>query len=120
MATPGSYSGDHGLTPDIRQSIDLILQKLDGELLSKQRVIEILEQELQHFRLIAEEKNSLLIDLTERLAETKRQQEGNRQLINKLLNDIERLNQDIEWYKKTYETRSLLGTIKEKIVSMFK
>ena len=99
---------------DIGQSLDLILEKLDTEVASRQKIIVILEQELQRFRLIAEDKNTLLIDLTERLAESKRQQEGNRQLINKLLNDIERLNQDIEWYKKTYETRSLLGILRDK------
>ena len=44
-----------------------------------------------------------------------RKQEGTKQLINKLLEDIRRYQNDIEWYKRTYETRSLLGTIKEKI-----
>jgi len=39
---------------------------------------------------------------------------GNRQLINKLLGDISRLQNDIDWYKRTYEKRSLLGLLREK------
>ena len=41
--------------------------------------------------------------------------DGNRQLINKLLNDLERMKQDIEWYKRTYEKRTLFGVIKERL-----
>jgi septation ring formation regulator EzrA len=41
--------------------------------------------------------------------------EGKKQLVDKLLGDIARLQQDIEWYKKTYEERSFWGTILEKI-----
>lgn len=40
---------------------------------------------------------------------------GDKQLINKLIGDMERLNQDIDWYKKTYEKRSLIGTFKQKL-----
>jgi len=41
--------------------------------------------------------------------------EGNQQLINKLLGDLSKLQNDLEWYKSTYEQRSFLGTIREKI-----
>ena len=41
--------------------------------------------------------------------------DGNRQLINKLLGDISKLQNDVDWYKKTYVQRSFLGTIREKI-----
>ena len=41
--------------------------------------------------------------------------DGNQQLINKLLGDISKLQNDVEWYKKTYVQRSFLGTILEKI-----
>ena len=50
------------------------------------------------------------------IAEENKKQEGTKQLINKLLEDIRRYQNDIEWYKRTYETRSLLGTIKEKLL----
>ena len=42
--------------------------------------------------------------------------EGNRQIINKLLGDQSKLQNDIDWYKRTYEQRSLLGTLREKIL----
>ena len=50
------------------------------------------------------------------LTDENKKQEGTKQLINKLLEDIRRYQNDIEWYKRTYETRSLIGTIKEKLL----
>lgn len=49
------------------------------------------------------------------LSEENKRQEGTKQLINKLLEDIRRYQNDIEWYRKTYEKRTLLGVIKEKM-----
>ena len=49
------------------------------------------------------------------LSEENKKQEGTKQLINKLLEDIRRYQNDIEWYRKTYEKRTLLGVIKEKM-----
>jgi hypothetical protein len=100
---------------DIRQSLDNIERKLDREIVAKQSTIARQEAVIQHLNALMEEKNTLILQMNEKLAECSRNNEGNRQLINKLLNDIDRLHQDIEWYKRTYETRSLLGTIKEKI-----
>jgi uncharacterized coiled-coil protein SlyX len=60
-------------------------------------------------------KEQIIRDLENRILENQRSIEGNRQLINKLLNDLERRQQDIEWYKRTYENRSFIGTIKEKL-----
>jgi uncharacterized protein with von Willebrand factor type A (vWA) domain len=54
--------------------------------------------------------------LHQTLTEENKKQEGTKQLINKLLEDIRRYQNDIEWYKRTYETRSLIGTIKEKLL----
>jgi molybdate-binding protein len=51
------------------------------------------------------------------LTEENKKQEGTKQLINKLLEDIRRYQNDIEWYKRTYETRSFWGTIKEKLAN---
>ncbi len=100
---------------DIQQSLDIIEQKLDKEVAAKQKTIDLQEQEIQRLHKLVEEKNNIILQIDKKLTEGVHSNEGNRQLINKLLNDIERLNQDIEWYKRTYETRSMLGTIKEKI-----
>ena len=100
---------------DIQQTLDMIEHKLDSEIAAKQKSIDLQEREIQRLHALAEEKNKMLLELKEKLAESLQTVEGNRQLINKLLNDIDRLNHDIDWYKKTYETRSLIGTIKEKV-----
>ncbi|HEY0752219.1 MAG TPA: hypothetical protein VGD26_13760 [Chitinophagaceae bacterium] len=100
----------------IQQAIEVIDQKLDAEISAKQRTIEIQELEIQRLNKLSDEKNNTILQMHEQLGELNRTVEGNRQLVNKLLNDIERLQQDIEWYKRTYETRSLLGTIKQKLL----
>ncbi|RXK60023.1 hypothetical protein ESA94_13325 [Lacibacter luteus] len=75
---------------------DLIdqLQKMEQQLLDEQKEKEEAEKQL---------KDEI------------RRQEGSKQLINKLLEDIRRYQNDIEWYKRTYEKRSLLGTLREKL-----
>jgi hypothetical protein len=49
------------------------------------------------------------------LVECRQTNEGTRQLINKLLSDISNYQKDLEWFKRTYEKRSLLGTIRQKL-----
>ena len=97
---------------DMLESID---QKLDEEIGFKQQTITRQENEIEKLRTVIEEKNSLIRTMHDKVTECQRTSEGNRQLINKLLTDIDRLNQDIDWYKRTYVKRSLFGTIKEKI-----
>lgn len=99
----------------LERSLKAIEQKLENEVAAKQRTISQQEQELQQLRSTLHETNLINLDLENKMKECQRNSEGNRQLINKLLNDIERLQQDVEWYKRTYETRSLLGTIKQKV-----
>jgi predicted RNase H-like nuclease (RuvC/YqgF family) len=100
---------------DLQQSLEIIEQKLDAEILAKQKTIERQEQEIQQLHELVEGKNKIIIEINDKLVECIRNSEGNRQLINKLLNDISRLQQDVEWYKRTYVKRSLLGTIKQKL-----
>lgn len=100
---------------DLQQSLELIEHKLDAEIQAKQKTIERQEEEIQRLHLLIESKDKIILETGEKLAECQRNSEGNRQLINKLLGDIDRLRQDIDWYKRTYEKRSFLGTIKEKL-----
>jgi predicted RNase H-like nuclease (RuvC/YqgF family) len=100
---------------DLQQSLEIIEQKLDSEIVAKQNTIDRQEHEIQRLHGLVEEKNKIILEINEKLVDCIRNEEGNRQLINKLLNDIDRLNRDIEWYKRTYEKRSLLGTIREKL-----
>lgn len=100
----------------IHSSLAAIVRKLDSEMAARQRTVDLQEQEIKRLHLLLEDKNNLILQLNDKVADCKQNAEGSRQLINKLLNDIERLQQDIEWYKRTYEKRSLLGTIKQKIM----
>lgn len=106
---------DQDKIEDIQQSLEIIEQKLDLEILGKQTTIERQEAEIQRLHVLVEEKNKIVLDTTARLSECIRTGEGNRQLINKLLGDLDRLAQDVEWYKRTYEKRSLFGTLRQKL-----
>ena len=90
---------------------------MDEEIGYKQQTITRQENEIQKLRTVIEEKNITIKEMGDKVLECKRSSEGNRQLINKLLADIDHLKQDIEWYKRTYVRRSLFGTIKQKLFS---
>lgn len=77
-----------------------------------EELIERLKKLEQQIQLEQKEK----AELAHSLKAEERKQDGTKQLVNKLLEDIRRYQNDIEWYKRTYETRSLLGTIKEKLL----
>src|SRR5574338_313284 len=106
---------EDGQVNGVRHMLEIIGKKLDNEVSARQKTIDLQEQEIVQLRKLLEEKNKLILQLNDKLAECTANNEGSRQLINKLLNDIERMNHDIEWYKRTYENRSLLGTIRQKL-----
>jgi len=99
----------------LQRSIEIIELKLDAEIASKQTTIEQQQDEIYRLHKALEDKNRSVEEGREKLERCSKESEGSRQLINKLLNDMERLQHDIDWYKRTYEKRSLLGTLKEKI-----
>jgi hypothetical protein len=74
-----------------------------------------LEGDIQQLKIELQAKDMLIEELKEALTNAQLANEGNRQLINKLLGESGKLQNDIEWYKRTYEQRSFLGTVKEKI-----
>lgn len=100
---------------DVQQWLELIEQKLDSEILAKQKTIDRHEQEIERLHLLIEGKDKIILETGEKLKECTNNSEGNRQLINKLLGDIDHLHQDLDWYKRTFEKRSFLGIVKEKI-----
>jgi peptidoglycan hydrolase CwlO-like protein len=110
----GQVNGEDKME-ELQQSLDLIEHKLDTEIHAKQNTIDRQEQEIMRLHVLIEGKDKIILDTGEKLKECTNNNEGNRQLINKLLGDIDRLRQDLEWYRRTYEKRSFLGTIKEKI-----
>jgi predicted nucleic acid-binding Zn-ribbon protein len=104
----------------VLKTLQNIEQRLESEFGAKQEFIEW--QQVEHRRLQSElgQKNRAISDLNDKLVECRSNVEGNRQLINKLITDIDRLQQNIEWYKRTYETRSLFGVIKDKLKHIFR
>lgn len=74
-----------------------------------------LETDIRDLKREIDKKNSTIINLKDELNNAQHLNEGNRQLINKLLGDLSKLQNDNDWYKRTYEQRSFLGTIRQKI-----
>ncbi|MEO5564476.1 MAG: hypothetical protein ABIR18_13605 [Chitinophagaceae bacterium] len=110
---------DLGKIDDLQQLMEMIEQKLDTEIVAKQNTIDRQEQEILRVHRLVEDKNKIILEINDKLVDCMRNSEGNRQLINKLLNDIDRLNRDMDWYKRTYEKRSLAGLIKDKLKYFF-
>jgi chaperonin cofactor prefoldin len=79
------------------------------------QIRQYLEVHVRSLAKDAEKKDNEIRYLKDELQKARQQSEGNSQLINKLLGELSKLHNDVDWYKRTYEKRSLLGTIREKI-----
>jgi len=99
----------------INERLEQIRLYLESEIESKRRTVEQQQQEIALLKKDIQGKTNDIILLQQQLQQCSQQTEGHRQLINKLLNDIEHYQNDIEWYKRTYERRSLFGVLKEKL-----
>ena len=99
----------------IEQEIHKIRVFLEEEIGEKKLAVRQLAMQSEELRKIIAQRDEVIITLETRLKTVDGEADGNRQLINKLLGDITKLHNDIEWYKRTYEKRSFLGVIKEKI-----
>ena len=99
----------------IRQNLDQIRSFIEIELSEKKQTIKEQVAEIEELKKQLQQKNIAISMFEANTREFQETAEGNRQLINKLLGDISRLQNDIDWYKRTYEKRSFLGTIKEKL-----
>ncbi len=99
----------------LRQVLVAINKQMEQLVAGHKASIEKAEETIGHLLQLVNKKEAIIESLEMQNRELNRKGEGEKQLVNKLLGDIERLNQDIGWYKKTYEKRSLLGTIKQKL-----
>lgn len=99
----------------IRQNLDHIRSFIEQELAEKKATIQEQTKEIEELKKVLQQKDLAISMFEANTREFQETAEGNRQLINKLLGDISKLQNEIEWYKRTYETRSFLGTIKEKL-----
>ena len=100
----------------IHQRLAEIKAFMDKEVASKQAMIERLEQRLKDQQLLMTQRELRTTQLEEQLLVCRNASEGTKQLINKLLNDISNYQKEINWYKSTFERRSLLGILKEKLI----
>lgn len=103
----------------VLRTLKSIDQKLETEIAAKQDLIQWQQEELIRLQTELSAKSNLVGELNIKLTECRSLSEGNRQLINKLITDIDKLQQNIDWYKRTYETRSLMGLIKDKLKHVF-
>ena len=98
----------------IKQNLDQIRSFIEIELAEKKATIQSQTREIEELKNILQQKNLAIGMFEANAREFQQTAEGNRQLINKLLGDISRLQNDIDWYRRTYEKRSFLGLLREK------
>jgi len=99
----------------IRQNLDQIRSFIEIELAEKKDTIKDQATEIEELKELLQRKDTAIGMFEANTREFQETAEGNRQLINKLLGDISRLQNDIDWYKRTYEKRSLLGVLRQKL-----
>lgn len=99
----------------INEKLEQITNYLEKEIECKQKAIEEQRLETEKLKKEINQKTTVIANLKQQLEQSAQNTEGHRQLINKLLNDIEHLQNDIDWYKRTYERRSFWGVLKEKL-----
>jgi septal ring factor EnvC (AmiA/AmiB activator) len=104
----------------VLRTLRLIEQKLEKDVAAKQDILIWQQEELKRLHKEVLDKSKTIVELNTQLIECRSQSEGNRQLINKLITDIDKLQQTVDWYKRTYESRSLIGVIKDKLKHLFR
>jgi hypothetical protein len=100
----------------IHEKLEEIRVYLEKEIAFKQHIIDGQEEQIGQLKVLAEDKDLTVRQMNDQLQECRQTNEGTRQLINKLLNDISNYQKDIEWYKRTYVKRSLWGYLKERFM----
>jgi hypothetical protein len=103
----------------IRQNLEHIRSFIEIELAEKKEAIKEQAAEIEELKQLLQKKDIAIGMFEANTREFQESAEGNRQLINKLLGDISRLQNDIDWYKRTYEKRSILGVLREKLATGF-
>jgi septal ring factor EnvC (AmiA/AmiB activator) len=102
----------------IRQNLEHIRSFIEVELAEKKETIKEQVAEIEELKQLLQKKDIAIGMFEANTRQFQETAEGNRQLINKLLGDISRLQNDVDWYRRTYETRSFLGTLKQKLFSL--
>jgi DNA repair exonuclease SbcCD ATPase subunit len=115
-ATDQPINGNGSVTLyQLNETMLTIVRQLETEISLQQSIIRKQLQEIEELKREMGKKEEAALGTAKRLEENLQNVEGNRQLINKLLSDIEHYQNDIDWYKRTYEKRSIWGVIKDKL-----
>jgi DNA repair exonuclease SbcCD ATPase subunit len=109
------YSNGIMAENDIQAQLNRIEKFLQGEFTERKIDLQKQNAEIDLLKFSLKEKEIEINAVKERLRQGLELAEGNRQLINKLLGEISKLQNDIDWYKRTYETRSFLGMVRQKL-----
>jgi uncharacterized coiled-coil DUF342 family protein len=112
---PDKYQDDPQRWDYVNKRLNDILTGLEQEAAFRQGLLVKLEEQLDWLKGMCAKKDNEIIALRDQLQECRQVSEGTRQLMNKLLNDIDNYRKDIDWYQRTYEKRSLPGTIWQKL-----
>lgn len=99
----------------INEQLEQITRFLMQEMEYKQGIIEEQRREMEQLKKDIDQRSVVIASLKQQLNHCAQHTEGHRQLINKLLNDIEHFQNDLDWYKRTYERRSIWGVLKSKL-----
>ncbi|WP_207514506.1 hypothetical protein [Longitalea luteola] len=99
----------------INDKLEVITQYLLQEIENKQHTIAEQRHEIERLKQEINQRSGMVADLEKQLSQCAEHTEGHRQLINKLLNDIGHLQKDVDWYKRTFEKRSIWGVLKDKL-----
>lgn len=99
----------------VKERLDEMNRHVEEEVLTRQALIDRQYDEINQLRKRLADNETSLLELRSALHQCRMEGEGRQQLINKLLNDITHYINDIDWYKRTYEKRTFLGVIKEKL-----
>jgi uncharacterized coiled-coil DUF342 family protein len=111
-----SIQTEHTTQLDAMKEVLLQIQEfMEKELELKNESINRQSKTIDSLLQQREELKRQLIASQNELKDIRQQAEGKKELVNKLLGDIARLQQDVDWYRRTYEERSFWGTIKEKL-----
>jgi hypothetical protein len=103
----------------IRQNLDQIRSFIEIELIEKKETIKEQAVEIEELKKLVQQKDVAISMFEANTRAFQETAEGNRQLINKLLGDISRLQNDVDWFRRTYEKRSLLGLLKDRVKYFF-
>ena len=100
----------------IQESIKDIVQKLEDEIANKQVMIDNGRSEIHTLGNLLLEKEQHIAEMKTNLVESQRIGDSHQRIMNRLMDELGKVQQETEWYKRTYKNRSFLGMVKEKIL----